>query len=1124
MRRRALITIACLVAGLILAGLAGWYYRLALAERIILAALATQGVAPAGLTVDRLSLHSASLSAISLGPDQAQKIERIDVTYSLDALRRGEVTGIHIEAPRLMGRLVEGRLELPGLGALFEGESSGDAMPLRIARLTADDFHVALATPYGDVALTGEATATTSIEGLVEIAATWSADAADNLNNIDAKGNASATLLPTGEVIGRVFLEDGNARLAEDGVEGLHGGAQILGHGGNYSIDATITGDRIRLRGNTVENAMLTAGLTIGEPGIRVDARLDSTEGHAALTGTVQPAPNGGFAYDGSLSAGLDLPNIVARLTGALHAVAPADGKIAGRMEITDAALTLREIGFEATGVSGMARFTQPAAGLPDLTAEIDFQRFRYAGFDADWAALTFEHNAEGAVLNADLSATKGNNVSVRVRQNAGQPLTFDATGLVAPGPVLDARAVGIRTAGEVGFDISGTLADPWGAPETLLDRLTVEGDLTPDLKHLHVPGVLRDGSLKGSVQVTAGPGDWVFSSPSFTLSNARLAPELLQALPETLHQHTQTPLTVELRAADKPHAVLRITPREGGYAAAFSGTARAASRSVALTVTGQADATLPFSVAGGSGQFHLTGTHTQSVGDGVDPVTIRPDVNGTFTLTDNVLAARTGAASQLKIDSVGVPDQFRTTAPLLMTIEQPFSLRADFGKQPTDLSYGGGVTLRNSRFAITAGREPTNLILSDIPARINGGTNRLAVAVGPAQAELPGHAIHAEGVAIKLAAADGVTVDIDIGDIRQKSPAPVIIPMQLQASVKSTNGLARFSAHLHDKSETISIRATGEHDLAHAKGSATVKSTRITFLPTVLQPADLFPVIGNQLQDTDGYFEGKASLQWQDGVIESSAEILVDITALETDEVRLENAATVITFDSLFPPSTPPGQEIHVGILDIGIPLTGGRIEFQVAREGYITAALRELDLFGGRIETDLFTVPAKLDGFTIPLEVNGVRLDSLLAATKVGDLTATGTLNGQIPVVFEDGRVFVRNGVLESAAGGGLIQYRPEGVGPALSDANEGTALFLDIVRNFQYDSVRVTIDEQASGDIPFEFKIKGKNPAVYKGIPVELNLSMSGPLRAILQQGLKTYTLPNRLLERMEGFTNQ
>ena len=141
-RRWALITGSGLLAVLVLAGSAGWYYRLALAENVITTALSTIGIAPASLTVDRLTLSSASVSAIALGPDQAQQIERIDVTYSTGALRRGEITGIHIQSPRIQARLADGRLELPGLDALFEKGPSGEATPLRIASLTADDFRV----------------------------------------------------------------------------------------------------------------------------------------------------------------------------------------------------------------------------------------------------------------------------------------------------------------------------------------------------------------------------------------------------------------------------------------------------------------------------------------------------------------------------------------------------------------------------------------------------------------------------------------------------------------------------------------------------------------------------------------------------------------------------------------------------------------------------------------------------------------------------------------------------------------------------------------------------------------------------------------------------------------------
>jgi hypothetical protein len=65
---------------------------------------------------------------------------------------------------------------------------------------------------------------------------------------------------------------------------------------------------------------------------------------------------------------------------------------------------------------------------------------------------------------------------------------------------------------------------------------------------------------------------------------------------------------------------------------------------------------------------------------------------------------------------------------------------------------------------------------------------------------------------------------------------------------------------------------------------------------------------------------------------------------------------------------------------------------------------------------------------------------------------------------------------------------------------------------------------LDEDALGDVAFGFKIEGRNQAVYKGIPVELNVSMDGPLRKILGQGLKTYKLPERLLSDIKRFQDR
>ena len=156
---------------------------------------------------------------------------------------------------------------------------------------------------------------------------------------------------------------------------------------------------------------------------------------------------------------------------------------------------------------------------------------------------------------------------------------------------------------------------------------------------------------------------------------------------------------------------------------------------------------------------------------------------------------------------------------------------------------------------------------------------------------------------------------------------------------------------------------------------------------------------------------------------------------------------------------------------------------------------------------------------GFRCLYLVTGVQLESLFDLTEIGDLEATGALNEKLTLAIENGTVALRHAVLESAPGGGVIRYRPQSVGPVLANANEIAELFLKLVDDFKYDSVRVTLNADPSGGIASRFEIKGRNAAVYDGFPIELNISMSGPLRDILNQSIKTYTLPERLLTQIQ-----
>ena len=66
------------------------------------------------------------------------------------------------------------------------------------------------------------------------------------------------------------------------------------------------------------------------------------------------------------------------------------------------------------------------------------------------------------------------------------------------------------------------------------------------------------------------------------------------------------------------------------------------------------------------------------------------------------------------------------------------------------------------------------------------------------------------------------------------------------------------------------------------------------------------------------------------------------------------------------------------------------------------------------------------------------------------------------------------------------------------------------LDALKNFHYDEIKLGIDREIGGETVVKLNIRGKNPELYDGYPVVLNLSLSGRLDEILlEAGVKTST---------------
>ncbi|WP_247894166.1 intermembrane phospholipid transport protein YdbH family protein [Azospirillum sp. B510] len=331
--------------------------------------------------------------------------------------------------------------------------------------------------------------------------------------------------------------------------------------------------------------------------------------------------------------------------------------------------------------------------------------------------------------------------------------------------------------------------------------------------------------------------------------------------------------------------------------------------------------------------------------------------------------------------------------------------------------------------------------------------------------------------------------------------------PWTIDGSAKGADGL-------------LSVTLAGDFDPATGLGKldAVVKPVRLA--PGGPGLAAVSPLAATYLEKASGTLSGKATLAWSAKGLTTTGRATVKGLAGAAGPVTVAAVDGTVALSSLSPPVIPAGQKLSVGLLDVGIPLTDGTLLFGYGRDRRLDVDRAEWRWAGGLLRADPFELaPGKPKG-TVTLHAEGIDAAKLLDLIAVDGLAATGSLSGSLPVVFADDMVTVDGGVLEATAPG-TLRYDPEKP-PAALTGEEGspTAMLMGALTDFHYDSLRITIDGRAGGDLSAGFSLRGANPSFYDGYPVALNLKLSGALDRILRQNLDVYRITDRLRDRMTG----
>jgi len=782
---------------------------------------------------------------------------------------------------------------------------------------------------------------------------------------------------------------------------------------------------------------------------------------------------------------------------------------------------------------------------VENASADMTIDDATAAGVASIGGSATVRYAPDALVADADLRIPAGW-LRLRARPAPAERTDFRVAAQLDAAWIAARAATPFRMAGTMGLAARGSAPLD---PSAILGEGALAGTLSLDLADIVHPGVGTAGSLDGRIGFAYADGRLsVEAEPGFAAAGIDLDAHLLSALPAELRPILAAPLAVSGPAGEDPgrapfRAAVTVTAPGAvamDMAVGLSGPGLAATATGAAAIVpsrGRVAVVAPdltvrlarAATASGtaSGTLRLTDllARREAVRAGLsaDLVIDRPAYAGiaaaeaTISMAGDVRLAD-GVAVFTPAGPLGLSGRGLDLGVARLPGDARLTLTADPGRplrfDTVTGTFDGAAALAPADFAVTgtpAGR---------IDARLDRG--RFALAGGALQADLSGRlglpeaGVVLNGLRLSLAGGDAQTVRLDVDRIvAAGTPAPVV-PLKLAARATRRGDRVTFDGELFDAGRRLVVSGKGTHRLDTGTGDAGVALNPITFLPTVLQPSNLFPILAGRFSEVDGTVDARGFFRWSRTGMRSGGSVSIAAGTLAVSGADLHGVATEVQFDSLLPPHSAPDQVATVDRIEVGLPFTDGRTVFTVEDGQRLHGRLENLSLFGGTIQTEPFVFDMASPDFTVILRVAGVDLQSFLSFADYGDVQAKGSLRGRLPIVFSNGRASIREGVLETEAPG-TLSYVPAGA-EALGQANAGTEMLFEALRDFRYEQIRIEITETPEQPLVLRLKLKGASPNVYDGFPLELNVNVGGALRDVLERGLKTYQLPAGVADRL------
>ena len=135
------------------------------------------------------------------------------------------------------------------------------------------------------------------------------------------------------------------------------------------------------------------------------------------------------------------------------------------------------------------------------------------------------------------------------------------------------------------------------------------------------------------------------------------------------------------------------------------------------------------------------------------------------------------------------------------------------------------------------------------------------------------------------------------------------------------------------------------------------------------------------------------------------------------------------------------------------------------------------------------------------LTIKATNIDLAEIVKTQQLDDITATGRIDGFIPVEINQEGIFIEDGAFINDVRSGTIRYNPA-TGVDQLKQNPLTGMALDALRDFRYSYLSAGVNFTPDGKLTINLQLKGTSPELDTDRPVHLNINTEQNLLSLLK----------------------